>query len=121
MLPELQRRLATSPDAPRTAFTDEEAAGWLQVLAGLRTGFLGFKTPGRIMSVGAACRIFDRFAVEPASAQWAEALGPLHDLLSASLGDSDPHLRAAALDEVARLWVWLPGRSLTPGRGDRRW
>ncbi len=114
VLPELQRRLATSPNTPRTAFTDEEAAGWLQVLAGLRTGFLGFKTPGRIISVGSACRIFDRFAIEPASARWAEALGPLHDLLSASMGDSDPHLRAAALDEVARLWVWLPGRSLTP-------
>ena len=60
------------------------------------------------------CRIFDRFAVEPAPARWIEALRPLHDLLTASLADSEPNLRAAALDEVARLWVWLPGRSLTP-------
>ncbi len=30
------------------------------------------------------------------------------------MGDSEPNLRAAALDEVARLWVWLPARSITP-------
>ena len=34
--------------------------------------------------------------------------------MNASLGDSEPILRAAALDEIRRLWVWLPGRSLTP-------
>jgi hypothetical protein len=113
-LAEIQRRLATAPEAPKTAFTDGEAAGWLQVLTGLRTGFLGFKGPGRIVTVGAACRIFERFAVEPAAAQWADALGPLHDLLTASLADSDPSLRATALDEIGPLWVWLPGRSMTP-------
>ena len=51
----------------------------------------------------AACRIFEGFAVEPAPPQWIEALPPLHDLLNASLSDSEPNLRAAALDEVARL------------------
>ena len=77
-------------------------------------GSSGFNTPARIVAIGAAGRIFDRFAVEPASARWIDALGPLHDLLTASLGDSEPILRAAALDEIRRLWVWLPGRSLTP-------
>jgi hypothetical protein len=110
----IQRRLAAHGEAPRTAYNDEEATGWLRVLAGLRTGFLGFNAPGRTVAIGAACRIFDRFAVEPAPAQWADALGPLHDLLTAGLGDSDPNLRATALDEIARLWVWLPGRPLTP-------
>ncbi len=113
-LSEIQRRLASSPDAPRTAITEEEATGWLHILTGIRTGFLGFKGPGRIVTVGMACRILDRFAVEPAPAQWAEALGPLHDLLTASLADPDPNLRAAALDEIAKLWVWLPGRSPMP-------
>ncbi len=113
-LAEIQRRITPAPDTPRKAYTDEEAAGWLQVLTGLRTGFLGFKGPGRIVSVGLACRILDGFAVEPAPGLWAEALAPLHDLLSAGLSDSDPSLRAAALDEVAKLWVWLPGRSITP-------
>ncbi len=113
-LAEIQRRIATSPDAPRRAFTDEEATAWLRVLTGLRAGFLGLEGPARIAAVGVACRVFDRFAVEPAPGQWAEALAPLHDLLSAAMSDSDPHLRAAALGEMAKLWVWLPGRSVTP-------
>jgi hypothetical protein len=114
VLAEIQRRLTVSPDSPRRAFTEEEAEGWLVVLTGLRTGFLGFKGPGRIATVGAARRILDGFAVEPAASQWGDALGPLHDLLTASLGDADPNLRAAALDEIAKLWVWLPARSITP-------
>jgi HEAT repeats len=113
-LAEIDQRLANSPDAPKVAFSEDEASGWIQVLTALRTGFLGFKGAGRIVTVGAAGRIFDRFAIDPAPAQWADALAPLHDLLTASLADSDPNLRAAALDQITDMWVWLPGRSLTP-------
>ena len=34
-----------------------------------------------------ACRILDKFAVEPAPAQWSLALKPVHDLITASLAD----------------------------------
>jgi hypothetical protein len=34
-------------------------------------------------------------------------------MLGAGLGDSDPNLRAAALGHVAKLWIWLPARSIT--------
>jgi HEAT repeat protein len=110
----IQRRLTPASGAPRTAYTEDEAKGWLQVLLGLRTGYLGFNATGRGVAVSAACRIFEGFAIEPAPPQWIEALPPLHDLLNASMGDSEPNLRAAALDEVARLWVWLPARPITP-------
>jgi hypothetical protein len=120
---EIQRRLATPSDVPPPALTEDEAKSWLQVLTGLRTGFLGHKMSGRIVSVGAACRIFHRFATEPAPSQWTNTLRPQFDLLSAALSDSDPNLRAAALDEVGRLWVWLPGRSMMPAEENElaRW
>ena len=70
--------------------------------------------PARAIAVSLSYRIFDRFAVEPAPAQWSETLPPVHDLLSAGLADSDPNVRAAALKEIAKIWAWLPGRSLTP-------
>ena len=114
VLPEVQRRLSVSPDSPRKAFTEEEAEGWLQLLTSLRTGFLGFKGPGRMIAVGAACRILEGFSIEPAASQWGDALGPVHDLLTASLGDADPNLRAVALEEIGKLWAWLPARSITP-------
>lgn len=113
VLAELERRLADSPETPRRALTEAEAEGWIAVLKGLRTGFLGFRGPGRISTVQASCRILDRFAVEPAPAQWGDALAPLHDLLTASLGDAEPNLRATALNHVGKLWVWLPARSIS--------
>lgn len=113
VLSEIERRLPETKDAPGKAFTQEEAEGWLAVLTGLRTGFLGFKVPGRIASLEAGCRILNGFAVDPAPPQWGDALAPIHDMLGASLGDADPNLRAAALGHVARLWVWLPARSIT--------
>jgi hypothetical protein len=110
----VHQRLNPLPDTPRQALGEEEAAAWIVSLADLRTGFPKLGAPGRAMAVAVACRILDRFAVEPASSRWVEALKPVHDLLIASLGDSDPQARYAALIEVSRLWVWIPGRSLTP-------
>lgn len=80
----------------------------------MRTGFTRFNAPGRATAVTAACLIVDKFAVEPAPAQWAEALQPVHDLLTACLADSEVLPRYTALVEASRLWVWIPGRSLTP-------
>ncbi len=70
--------------------------------------------PRRALATALACRIFDMFVAEPAPATWIGALQPLHDVLSASLSDSDPAPRITALTELARYWVWMPGRTLTP-------
>ena len=55
--------------------------------------------PGVSARFTAACRIFDRFAVEPAPARWVEALKPLHDL---SVGRLDRRRAAAAVRGLAR-------------------
>jgi hypothetical protein len=104
----------SQPDAPLPALSDQEAGEWLETLSGLRAGFPRLTGPGRAMATTVACRILARFGVEPTPARWIEILPPLHDLLSASLADSDPDARVAALVEISKLWGWLPGRSLTP-------
>ena len=81
---------------------------------------------GRVAAVTTACRIFDRFAIEPAPLIGSLALKPLHDVLAAALAESDPQPRYTALKEISKFWVWIPGRSLTPaeeqsaGRVERR-
>ena len=110
----IQQRLAKPADAPRVALNDEQAKEWLDALAGLRAGFVSFQGPARAIAEGVAFRIFDQFAVEPAPAHWEKALQPLHDLFTAGLADSNSDVRAATLVEVAKMWAWLPGRSLTP-------
>ena len=71
MLALIQKRVMPVPDAPRQALSEQEAAAWIETLAGLRAGFPRFNAPGRATAVTAACLILDKFAVEPAPAQWA--------------------------------------------------
>ncbi len=80
----------------------------------MRAGFPRFTSAGRATAVATACLILDKFAVEPATGKWVLAIQPVHDLLVASLADYDKLPRCAALFEAGRLWVWIPGRSLTP-------
>jgi HEAT repeat protein len=110
----IQKRVTPQPNEPPTALTDGEASEWLQTLSALRAGFLKYQAPARATAVNAACRILDKFAVEPAPAQWIKAIGPVHDLVSAGLTDSDPNPRYTALAELGRFWVWIPGRTLLP-------
>ncbi len=110
----IQQRLATPTDSPRVALNEEQAKEWVEALSGLRAGFVTFNGPARAISESVAFRILDQFAVEPAPAHWDEALRPLHDLFTAGLADSNPDVRSAALVEIAKIWGWLPGRSLTP-------
>jgi HEAT repeat protein len=110
----VQQRATPEPDAPRLPLSDEQAAAWVDTLSSLRGGFPRLATPGRATAVKVACRILDKFAVEPAPALWIESLKPIHDLLTASLCDAEPLPRYTALVEVSRLWVWIPGRSITP-------
>jgi HEAT repeat protein len=110
----IQQRATLQPDAPRLPLNDAEAAAWVDTLSSLRAGFPRLAAPGRATAVNVACRILDKFAVEPAPAIWSECLKPIHDLLTASLCDAEPMPRYTALVEVGRLWVWIPGRSLTP-------
>ena len=78
------------------------------------TGFVTLNGPARALAVSLSFQIFDRFAIEPAPVRWGEALQPVHDVISAGLADSDSRVRVAALGEIAKLWGWLPGRTLTP-------
>ena len=110
----VQQRTTPQPDAPRLPLSDKDAATWVDTLSSLRASFPRLSTPGRATAVSVACRILDKFAVEPAPALWIESLKPIHDLLTASLCDREPLPRYTALVEVSRLWVWIPGRSLTP-------
>lgn len=110
----LQQRLPQPSEATRVALNDAEANDWLQALAGLRTAFVTYNGPARAIAVSLAFQIFDRFAVEPAPSRWGEALTPVRDLFTAGVADSDANVRAAALGEIAKVWGWLPGRSLTP-------
>jgi hypothetical protein len=113
-LPIIQERATPKPNTPMPAFTEREAGDWIDALGALRISYRKMNPAGRVAAISSACRIFDRFAVEPAPGQWSASLKPLHDLFSAALSDADLQPRYTALKEISRLWVWIPGRSPTP-------
>jgi hypothetical protein len=110
----IQQRVTLAPDAARKPLGEQEAATLVETLSSLRAAFPRLAAPGRAAAVTSACRILEQFAFEPAPAQWADALKPAHDLITASLADTEQMPRYQALVEVSRFWVWIPGRSLTP-------
>jgi HEAT repeat protein len=119
----IQERATPGADSARKALTDREAREWLETLSAMRTGFFKFSPPARATCAVVACRILDRFAVEPAPAAWIEGLTPVHNILTACFADADSNVRFIALNETGRFWVWMPGRSLIPAEEDAlaRW
>jgi HEAT repeat protein len=110
----LYERVMARPEGANEpkAVSDAEAENWVDALVGLRTGYLKFSPYGRATTMTVATRILDKFTVEPAPAIWVNTLAPTHDLLTAGMGDAALEVRTAAVNDVARLWIWSPGRSM---------
>jgi hypothetical protein len=117
-LAELFRRTAVQPDTRPTALNEAETTQWADVFAALRTNFLRFNAPGRASTMMIVGRTLQRLAVEPAPTTWSSLLQPAHDLLDAGLNESGLEVRVTALDEVSRLWSWVPARTLTGTQED---
>jgi hypothetical protein len=114
----LCQRVLAKVDQPQPAVGEEEGADIVEVLHGLRSGFVKFSPAGRASAVSAATHLLDRFRVEPAPAVWFQSLKPIQELVLGSLADSNVDVRSSALNEVGSHWNWLPGRSLTPAEED---
>jgi hypothetical protein len=110
----LQKKLTPAANAPRSPLPEQEANSLVEMLTALRAAFPRLVPPSRAVAVSVACQVLDRFAVEPCPPQWSLALKPVHDVITACLADTEQMPRYQALIEVSRLWVWIPGRSLTP-------
>jgi hypothetical protein len=113
-LTSLCQQVLAKVDQPRPPVGEDEGADIVEVLRGLRAGFVKFNPFGRASAVSAATHLLDRFRVEPAPRVWFEALPPIQELVLGSLADSNVDVRSSALTEVGSHWGWLPGRSMTP-------
>ncbi|WZO99012.1 hypothetical protein EP7_000604 [Isosphaeraceae bacterium EP7] len=109
---ELLNRAKPPADGKLVAPTETEALTWVEALSGLRGGFLSLPLKDRIVAVEAACKVLNRFAAEPAPPEWFRATGPVHDILTSALADPSAMVRVAAMNEVARLWTFEPGRPM---------
>lgn len=115
-LSELQLILTakTVGKSPAMTLSTEEATEWIATLTSIRAGFLNYATPARGSAGLLSTMVLNKFAVDPAPRNWIEALPPIHNIMTACMSDSEPVVRVVGLNEVAKLWAWIPGRSLTP-------
>jgi hypothetical protein len=118
-LKDLCQLVLANVDQPKPAVGETEGVELVEVLEGLRAGFLKYPPIGRASAVSAATHILDRFRVEPAPNAWFDALNPVQDLVLASLADRQVDVRSSALNEVGQHWGWLPGRTMTPAEETR--
>jgi HEAT repeat protein len=100
--------------ASRLAPTEAEVAEWVAILQALPAAYPRSSPRAKIARVELTGMILDRLSVEGTPAGWPAALVPSHDVLSAAMSDPDADVRTAALRAVGHLWVWAPGRSLSP-------
>jgi len=114
----LHHRLAGKEGEPRAGIPGDEADAWLETLGSLRSGFLNYEPPARVLATTLAVEILDKFGVDPAPANWSTALKPVHDIYAAAFADADGNVRYAALENSHRFWAWMPGRSMTPVEED---
>lgn len=108
----IYKRTTTAQGETLKPLSAAEATEWIEVLNGVRTGFLKFGSYGRSSALTVTTRVLQRFAVEPAPANWLDGLRPAHDLLTSGLADGNIDVRVTALMEISKVWVWMPGRTL---------
>ena len=117
-LAECSRRVGVGAQGVMPECSPEEATTLVEILGGLRVGFLGFSPQQRAAALAAGTKVLDRFAVETAPTEWFGALQPTHDMLTAALADPALTVRVAAMGEIARLWSYAPGMTMTPAQDE---
>lgn len=111
-LESLGKRLAVLQEGKPAPLDEIEARQWLDVMASLRDGYVKFSPEGKAVAVDCAVRILKKFEGDPAPAIWIEALPMTHELLLSAMGERSPKVNVPAMMWMARLWTWLPGRTL---------
>lgn len=111
-LEQTQKRVAGKADAPHAAVTDAEINGFLNLISGIRAGFLKFPPAGRGAATVVAGTMIERFGADPTPAKFLDALKPINDVYNAALSDADPDVRFVALGQSSKFWSWIPGRTL---------
>ena len=114
----LGTKLISRPDVPANAIGAAEAAEACATLAKVRDTLSKRPPADRVEAITVAGKLLTRLGVDPAPPNWAAALKPVYGVVAAGLSDVQPPVRVAALNEIARLWSWLPG--LTPDPADER-
>ena len=117
-LAELFEKLRVKEGEAVKPLSTTEAVEWVEVAESLRAAYGRSGAQGRATILQVVGGILGRFAVEGTPAGWAKVLSPSYDMMTAGLADVEVLVRKVALDQVAELWGWSPGCTMTPAEED---
>jgi hypothetical protein len=111
----LAKRLDENAASKLKPLTATEATEWVEVVKGLKAGYMKFKgANARSTAIAAVTPILHKFTLEPVPSGWFDALMPILEMFNAGLSDPDPSVRVATLDAIGKIWDWYPRRALMP-------
>jgi HEAT repeats len=109
------KRLDEKPEGRPKPLTSTEATEWVEVVKGLKAGYMKFKGANtRTTAIAAITPILQKFTIEPVPSGWFDALMPVLEMFNAGLADPEPSVRVATLEAIGKIWDWYPRRALIP-------
>lgn len=114
-LAEAYRRSMAMPNRPEVtppAPTTSEIASWKRVIQACSQSLASFDPEARNIAMRTAGRVLILTARDQVAVNWSDILDPVREVLALGTGDSDCEVRAAAIDQIALIWDWVPGRDI---------
>ena len=105
---EMPNRPEVSPSAPTTA----EIASWKRVMQATAESAAKFEPEARKIAMKMAGRMLVLLGRDNVASTWSDLLDPVRETLAKGTTDKDCEVRAAAIDQVAVVWNWVPGRDI---------
>jgi HEAT repeat protein len=109
-----QRSMAmpAQPEVPPPAPTTSEIGSWKRVLKATSESYSKYQPEARKVALQMAGRMLNLTARENVAANWSDVLDPMREIFAKGCEDKDYQLRATAIDQIALVWDWVPGREM---------
>lgn len=109
-----QRSMAmpAQPEVTPAAPTTAEIASWKRVMQATAESLDKFKPEARIVAMKMAGRMLNLLGRDNVAANWSDLLDPVRDTIVKGTEDKNCDVRAAAIEQVAVMWEWVPGRDI---------
>lgn len=105
---EMPNRPEVTPPAPTTA----DIASWKRVMQATSESVGSFEPEARKIAMKMAGRMLVLLGRDNVAATWSDLLDPVRETLAKGTIDKECEVRAAAIDQVAVVWNWVPGRDI---------
>lgn len=109
------QRSAAMPSQPELlppAPTTGEIASWKRLMQATAESLDKFQPEARIVAMKMAGRMLGLLGRDNVAANWSDLLDPVRETIAKGTTDKNCDVRAAAIEQVAMIWEWVPGRDI---------